>query len=277
MNDVFNGNELTIEEVQKASLEILEEVASICEANGFCYTLTYGTLIGAIRHGGFIPWDDDIDILMPRDDFFKLKDYMNNKYSGKLKWCDRASLKNYPYCIPRITNMDYKYVILNEKQKSFEMGTFIDVYPLDNYFDSRENAIKFGKKIWLKNKLFDCYIDPNKARNLGIKICKNIISTILHFIHGNKWMFNIDDEIYELIKNNTKNEDKLVGVISQYEWREILKREWFNEFIDIEFEDRKFKVCSGYNELLTSIYGDYMKLPEKSKRVPTHGYKMYIR
>ena len=96
---------LTLKEVQQAAFEILVELDLTCHKLGLVYTLTYGTLIGAVRHKGFIPWDDDIDILMPREDYEKLKRYFKTDYKGNLLWCDRASVKNYPYYISRISDM----------------------------------------------------------------------------------------------------------------------------------------------------------------------------
>lgn len=263
---------LSISEIQQASLNVLDELDRICRNNDIQYTITYGTLIGAIRHKGFIPWDDDVDILLPRSDYERLKNCIKTGLSGNLVWCDRASVKNYPYCISRVTDMNYRYCSTVPNQKPFDIGIFVDVYPLDHYCSTESAALKLGRRVWIKNREFDIYLNPNKTSGIAKKIIRNILSAILRCIHGKDWSSRIDDEIFELIKKNTNDSDQIVGVISQHEWRELMRRDWFESYTDVEFEHRKFLMCNGYHELLTSIYGDYMKLPEKEKQVPTHDY-----
>lgn len=268
---------LSISEIQNAALRILIELDSICKKQGLLYTLTYGTLIGAIRHSGFIPWDDDVDILMPRKDYEALKRYFGNTYTGELKWCDRRTIKNYPYCISRVSDMTYRYHTNVNNQKDFDIGVFVDIYPLDNYCDTKSDALKLGRKIWFKNRLFDMYLNPNKTEGTVKKVIRNIMSLLLHLVHGNQWHFYIDEEIQAIIAKYTSANNEIVGVISQYEWKELMRREWFEKYIGVEFENRVFMMCEGYHKLLTSIYGDYMKLPDEDKRVPTHDYTIVIR
>lgn len=272
MNIQNINHSLSITEIQQAALEVLIELDSICKNYGFVYSLTYGTLIGAIRHKGFIPWDDDIDIIMPRKDYEKLKKFFKTAYKGNLKWCDRLTVKNYPYCISRVSDMRYRYHTNVNNQKDFDIGVFVDIYPLDNYCDTKSKALRLGKKIWFKNRLYDIYLNPNKTKGTAKKIIRTIISFFLHLIYGKKWYLHIDDEIKNLIHKNTKDGNKIVGVISQYEWKELMKKDWFEHYKEIEFENKKFLICQGYHELLISIYGDYMKIPDKNKRLPTHNY-----
>ena len=268
---------LSLSEIQQASLKVLVEIDSICKSMNFAYTITYGTLIGAIRHKGFIPWDDDVDIIMPRKDHDAFRQYLKTTYKGDLVWCDRTTIKNYPYCIPRVSDMKYKYTTSLKGQKEFDMGVFVDVYPLDNYCDTKRAALKLGRKVWLKNRLFDMYLNPNKTVGLHKKIFRNSISIVLRLVHGSDWHLHIDEEIRTLINKYTNDSNQIVGVISQTEWRELMKREWFTSYMDMEFEGKTFMVCKGYQELLTSIYGDYMQLPPEENRVPTHDYTMIIR
>ncbi|MEY8395858.1 LicD family protein [Lachnospiraceae bacterium 45-P1] len=270
-------NSLSISEVQNAAFRILVELDSICKERGLLYSLTYGTLIGAVRHKGFIPWDDDVDILMPRKDFEALKKYFENTYTGKLKWCDRRTVENYPYCISRVSDMRYRYYTNVNNQKDFDIGVFVDIYPLDNYCDTKSAALKLGRKIWFKNRLFDMYLNPDKTKGTVKKIIRNIMSLILHLVHGNQWHFYIDAEIQSIIVKHTNTNNEIVGVISQYEWKELMRREWFEKYIEVEFENHVFMICEGYHELLTSIYGDYMKLPDEDKRIPTHNYTIVTR
>lgn len=123
--------ELTIKETQAVSLEILYTITQICEKQGLRYSLIYGTLIGAIRHQDYIPWDDDVDIMMPRPDYEKLLKYLEKHIKDytylRVFNCDKC--KKYPYMITRIS--DDRYIIKMENEKPYGMGIFIDIYPYD--------------------------------------------------------------------------------------------------------------------------------------------------
>lgn len=123
--------ELSLREVQKISLNILKIVDDICRQEGLTYCLFYGTLIGAIRHNGFIPWDDDIDIAMPRNDYDKLKKYFIKHKDNLMPYVyfDPDTNENYPYMLARICDIRFK--IETENEYDFGMGCFIDIYPMD--------------------------------------------------------------------------------------------------------------------------------------------------
>lgn len=123
--------ELSVEETQKVSLEILKTVAHICKTIGVRYCLIYGTLIGAVRHHGFIPWDDDLDIMMPRPDYERFLSYFKKHQSEykHLELFNHDENANYPYMITRIS--DSRYQINMDNEKPYGMGVFIDIYPYD--------------------------------------------------------------------------------------------------------------------------------------------------
>ena len=120
-------------------------------------------------------------------------------------------------------------------------------------------------------------MNPEKTNVNTKKIIRNMISRILRIKYGKVWNLSIDRKIYDMISKKTNSNNEIVGVISQYEWKELMRKEWFSSYTEIEFENHNFLICQGWQELLTSIYGDYMKLPEESKRIPTHDYKIEIR
>ena len=132
---------MKMEDIQKVALNILKQIASVCEREGFRYTLAYGTLIGAIRHKGFIPWDDDIDIQMPRPDYERFIRYIVEHPLPNLKTFNHKYVKGYPLGISRIADMRYK---VEEKitKDHCDMGIFVDVYPIDGLANTYETAKK---------------------------------------------------------------------------------------------------------------------------------------
>ena len=137
---------LSMRDTQQIALEILHTVAQICEERNLRYYLVYGTLIGAVRHHGFIPWDDDVDIMMPRPDYDKLMEYLKDHIGEypHLQVFNRETCPEYPYMITRIS--DDRYEIRMENEKPFGMGVFIDIYPYDGLGNEQREAIRFGMK-----------------------------------------------------------------------------------------------------------------------------------
>ena len=164
---------LSMRDTQQIALEILHTVAQICEERNLRYYLVYGTLIGAVRHHGFIPWDDDVDIMMPRPDYDKLLEYLEDHIGEypHLQVFNRKTCPDYPYMITRIS--DDRYEIRMENEKPFGMGVFIDIYPMDSCGETPEDSLKVFRKVEKLNALVGKYVNlayplPNgmKARFL---------------------------------------------------------------------------------------------------------------
>ena len=151
---------LSFREVQEASYSVLQHIDTICSDHSWTYFLAYGSLIGAYRDGGIIPWDDDIDIMMPRPDFDKFKAYFIEHSSElmPLKIFDHSVNKNYPHVIPRISDTRYKLVFENEKD--YGIGAFVDIYPLDGVGNDKKEAERFCRK--MKRLASLCFLSGRK-------------------------------------------------------------------------------------------------------------------
>ena len=144
------GKELTFREVQLGAYEILKVIARICDEHGWKYFLTYGSLIGAVRHNGIIPWDDDIDLMMPRPDYEALKKFFieNADELFPLKLFDSSVVEKYPHMISRIS--DIRYHLIFENEVDYDIGLFVDIYPLDgvgNNIDTANRLIARTKRL----------------------------------------------------------------------------------------------------------------------------------
>ncbi len=269
--------ELSLRENQLVALDILKVVARVCEQEGFKYYLAYGTLIGAVRHNGFIPWDDDIDIWMPRQDYMRmLKYFENHKEELKpLAVYNQFTCVKYPYMITRISDERYWLDVVNEED--YGIGAFIDIYVLDGFGIDYDNAVKTA----FTAKKNASYLFQATRQRFQMGLTKGLKRKILKFpvycfakLMGKKYFI---DKLQRLSEKNSYETSKYIGCIS---WcvnleREIMDKEWFSEGIKQKFEDEEFYIPTFFDKILTQIYGDYMQLPPEQDRIPHHLYKTF--
>lgn len=269
--------ELTIREVQRVSLEILKIIADICEKEALRYYLIYGTLIGAVRHQGYIPWDDDVDIMMPRPDYDTLLLYLKEHIGSypHLKVFNCEECLEYPYMITRISDDRYKLVMMNEK--SYGMGIFIDIYPFDGLGKTKKEAVRYGLKGDRLSSL--CYQATRK--HFSIETTTSVIRRAIKFpifllakLCG-KDIFQRKLEKLARIKKYEDNEYIGCVVWMSGGEKDIFPRKWFDEYLMMPFERYQFRVPKYYDEILKHIYGDYMQLPPEKDRIGHHNYKVY--
>ena len=270
-------NELTIKETQMISLEILHIITDICETQCLRYSLIYGTLIGAVRHHGYIPWDDDVDIMMPRSDYDKLLLYLKDHIQEYpyLEVFNREECPEYPYMITRIS--DNRYIIEMENEKPFGMGIFIDIYPYDGLGNTKDEALKYGLKgDRLSSLCYQATRDHFAIENTTSswrKIVKFPIYLYAKF-KGKDWFQN---KLEKLARVKDYDNSEYVGCVVWLSWveKDIFPRKWFEKTILMEFDKYKFRVPKEYDKILRHEYGDYMKLPPEKDRVGHHFYKVY--
>ena len=223
----MNRKELTTKEIQAISLEVLKQIADLCDELNLRYYLAYGTLIGAVRHKGFIPWDDDVDIMMPRPDYDKLLKYLSTNKLPYLTLFNRQTCPEYPYMISRIS--DDRYILEMENEKSVGMGVFIDIYPLDGMGNTLEEALKYGSYTDRMSSL--CYQATRK--HYAIETTKSTLRKIIKLPVF--WLSKIigkdifQNKIERYISNHPKDYDSSVWV-GDVVWlsggtQEIFKRE----------------------------------------------------
>ena len=270
---------LGLEEIQKQSVKILYAIDSICRQEGIKYFLAYGTLLGAVRHNGFIPWDDDIDIQMPRDDYERFEEYCikNSEQLYPLALFSQKTESKYPYVIDRLC--DTRYSIRRDDEEDCGMGLFVDIYPLDGMGNELNEAISIEKRVHPLSSMF-CQ-SSKKCFKIGrTKKIRRIIAKYLMYIYARrKGKHYFGKKIDSISKEHDYEDSDYVGCVvwRTYGKRDIYKKEWFDELIEHKFEDKMLMIPKHYDAVLSQIYGDYMKMPPAEDRKPHHLYKAYKR
>lgn len=258
---------MTIEESKRIQTDILKELDAFCRANGIRYTMAYGTLLGAVRHGGWIPWDDDIDIHMLRSDFEKfLKEFKSDKF--ELLKPMRA--KRWEF-FARIVDPNTEVVF--EKFPESPFGVWLTIFPVDNRPDNDAEWNAMRKKI-------DRYANFARLRfgTLTHSRIRNICKKITHFVFSPvpiKW---INGNIMDIVNSMADKETEKKVVWVGYGRYETYSSECFKEFRDMNFGDFTARAISNYDLYLKASYGDYMQLPPvEVQQSTTHDYIAYYK
>ena len=264
-------------ELKKIEFELLCEFHNICEAQGFRYSLGGGTLLGAVRHQGFIPWDDDIDVMMPRPDYDKFLSYCKNNevpfrtksFETDNRYVDMSS----KICNPNTILEEND--ILEEDEK---FGVYIDIFPIDGLGKTYKEAKKqFQATSFKRNLLIAAQwrkFQKSKTHSWYYEPIRFVFYLLAKFINKSKTFEKIQKR-YMDIDFDTVN---FVGAVGgSYREKEILPQQVFIEYTDFLFEGESFKVISAYDTYLSSIYGDYMTLPPEEKRVSHHTFTAYYK
>lgn len=258
--------EIQLNEYKQIELEILKELHAFCEKNNIRYYLAYGTLIGAVRHNGFIPWDDDIDVWMPREDynrFIKLYSQTNTNYSiisfPKNQNCWLAWAKMFD---------NRTRIIENGTRGVDDCGLYIDIFPIDGAGNSEKESAKVNKQ----NKRAFTIIYGN-IQKIKIVNLKTFLARL--FCSVSSWKRTLRRMILRLESNNMWKTKYCVVAIPMAGYKQVFETRMFEKAIKCKFENEEFWIPACYDEVLRMIYGDYMTLPPESERVPHHNLSAF--
>ena len=250
-----------IQEVQQIERGILERVAAFCEERGICYSLYGGTLLGAIRHKGFIPWDNDVDIFMPRPDYERFcKEFSAEGLS--LHCFEKQKDWHYPFA----KIFDDKTGLVEDLCPDFEIALHIDVFPMDGFPSVKIASRTLRKRSFLHTasyvKEHTKWNKPNRPiyKTLAVWLFKTVCLLLP------KYYFS-----FALKKSLTRYGWEGQPYVANLTWthydiREAMPRSCVDTFVDVEFEGRKYKAIAGWDTYLSNIFGDYMTLPPEEDR-----------
>ena len=267
---------LTHKELQNLSLEILSDVADFCEKEGIKYSLAYGTLLGAIRHKGFIPWDDDIDIIMPREDYNRFREIYK---SDNFIFVDSSNTPDCFIAFGRVceTTRTLSRSYIPWHGRSIKTGVWIDVFPIDKVPDDPMEFQRYYGGLYLLQKynsrIRKIHAGKIEKYSLLRQIWANTIKA-LNPRYAQQQPVDIVGYIHEIISlgNSNKSFNHLSQLADPENPDEYFDADDFTDYTDVEFEGRKFKAPARYDKILSKMFGDYMTLPPKEKRRPKQDY-----
>lgn len=263
---------LTTSEVKEIELNMLRQLSEFLDSKGLYYMLAYGTLLGAIRHKGFIPWDDDIDILMPRKDYEALLDYYKSGHRiGDMDLLFSTESNDYYYPFAKLC--DSKTVAKMESNRT-EHGVWIDIFPVDKICEDEKEAEKFQKRLISLRRVVISMTTDFHSRKIDKKtLPKFVIGTAAKII-GKKKITNLMSSTAQ--RYNGTESELLCASVFQLVTGGILTVKEFYDGEKVPFEGYNFNVTKSYDKYLRSLYGDYMVMPPENKRI-THSINAYYK
>lgn len=249
-------------EIKDIELSILEYIDDVCRKNGIRYFLSYGTLLGAVRHKGFIPWDDDIDICMLRPDYDKFIK-LAGKPDSHFKLLHHSTDKKYFYEFAKV--VDSRTQIVNDGLLENENeGVWVDIFPIDRVAYFRRTQ-RFLVKISLVCRILSVYKNfPTKHNSLWKPVWR--ISRLI----GPRFFLLITD----FLSKHGKNSSAVGYIASNGDARYCFSSNIFAGSVPMQFENKNFPAPEQYDTYLTCLYNDYMQLPPEDKRI-THNISAF--
>ena len=267
--DKSNFKKLDIDEIKEVELGVMDYIHNICREKGINYSLAYGSLLGAVRHRGFIPWDDDLDIALKRDQYDQLYQAIledNNSIYKVVSWENDS---RYPYPFYRVYDSRTVYEN-NYIQNDIELGICVDVFPFDDYKDVNKEITKLD--MYRRLSVYTLYGIRNKEA--GIKnIVRYLMLVAFRLTRVKTWNKKLND-----CSKAPVNSEYIDYLMESKKYSTKLDAKALDEVVECRFEDRVYNIPKDYDHILTTIYGsDYMEIPPLEKRIQHDDFVAYIK
>lgn len=267
--DKSNFKKLDIDEIKEVELGVMDYIHNICREKGINYSLAYGSLLGAVRHRGFIPWDDDLDIALKRDQYDKLYQAIledNNSIYKVVSWGNDS---RYPYPFYRVYDSRTVYEN-NYIQNDIELGICVDVFPFDDYKDVNKEITKLD--MYRRLSVYTLYGIRNKEA--GIKnIVRYLMLVAFRLTRVKTWNKKLND-----CSKVPVNSEYIDYLMESKKYSTKIDAKALDQVVEFKFEDRVYNIPTDYDHILTTIYGaDYMEIPPIEKRIQHDDFVAYIK
>lgn len=267
--DKSNFKKLDIDEIKEVELGVMDYIHNICKEKGINYSLAYGSLLGAVRHRGFIPWDDDLDIALKRDQYDKLYQAILEDNNSIYKAVSRENDSRYPYPFYRVYDSRTVYEN-NYIQNDIELGICVDIFPFDDYKDVNKEITKLD--MYRRLSVYTLYGIRNKEA--GIKnIVRYLMLVVFRLTRVKTWNKKLND-----CSRVPVNSEYIDYLMESKKYSTKIDAKALDEVIECKFEDRVYNIPKDYDHILTTIYGeDYMEIPPLEKRIQHDDFVAYIK
>lgn len=261
---------IELEELKNIQLDIMQVLHDFCKENGIKYSLACGSLLGAIRHNGYIPWDDDIDVYMERDDYNKFISLFPKSYKGIYEFSCLTTDTHWH--IPYGKLYDNRTIV--EEKEGLSIGVNIDIFPVDAVPNDSKRWIRYNR--WrnvLREILTSKFLCVRKGRSLLKNFLLLVLKILLFFISA-RYLASLLDRYAQLFNGESSASLLFENVQGKFQ-KSPFDKDDFKATILHKFENREFCIMKGYDHCLKCGFGDYMKLPPAEKQVSHHIFYAY--
>ena len=272
----MSAREIPLAEVQDIEFDVLLRLREYCREHNLTYCLCGGTLLGAVRHKGFIPWDDDIDLFMPREDYDRfLQLSRETPVAGHIEVLGPGD-KNYPYPLIKVVNREtvaYEQNITDPRQAH---GVGLDIFPLDRMYPRRRRNLFL--LAWVKFLIQLSKTNARMVRSDRSSLKKRVRSLVMALLkplaHCTPYS-RLNRKIDSIASGRRHLRTYMLGNVAwPNRWKDMFPAEVFAEWIDLPFRGENFPAPKQYDAYLTTLYGDYMQIPKAQDRV-AHSFRAY--
>lgn len=260
---------LSEEEIKEVELGVMDYIHNLCQKENINYSLAYGTLLGAVRHKGYIPWDDDVDISLKRDEYDKLYQAVLRDNDPIYKVASWENDKRYPYPFYRVYDARTVYEN-NYIENDIDLGICVDVFPFDYYADVNKEMVKLDT--YRRLSVYTLY--GIHSKNAGLKnIIRYMLALIFRLTRVKTW-----NKKMNLLSMQAKDSDSIDYLMENKRTSTKFEKSLLDKVIDSPFEDRTYKIPEAFHQILSAIYGDdFMEIPPVEKRVKHDDFVAYIK
>ena len=260
---------LSEEEIKEVELGVMDYIHNLCQKENINYSLAYGTLLGAVRHKGYIPWDDDVDISLKRDEYDKLYQAVlrdNDPIYKVVSWENDA---RYPYPFYRVYDARTVYEN-NYIENDIDLGICVDVFPFDYYADVNKEMVKLDT--YRRLSVYTLY--GIHSKNAGLKnIIRYLLVLVFRLTRVKTW-----NKKMNLLSMQANDSDSIDYLMENKRTSTKFEKTLLDKVMDSPFEDRTYKIPEASHQILSAIYGDdFMEIPPVEKRVKHDDFVAYIK